>query len=112
MFFFARHCANGSSQIKGINFDQSNSPVEHADSFRINIDIADMHRLTARILDVSNAFQTKNVPIHEKVFDSPPPYYLDWFEISYPNVTINLDYGPFFLQCMNLIQGTKPSGIQ
>ena len=53
--FVARHCANGGSQIKGIYFDQSYSPVAHADSFRINIAIAYMHGLTAIILDVSNA---------------------------------------------------------
>ena len=57
--FVARHCANGSSQIKGIDFDQSYSPVAHAYSFRINISIESMHRLTAIILDVSNAFQNK-----------------------------------------------------
>ena len=67
--------------------------------------IADMHRLTTRVLDVSNAFQNTYVPIHEIVCVSPPPYYLDWFEIYYPNVTINQYYGPFFLQCMNGIQG-------
>ena len=75
--FFARHSKNGSSQIKGIDSDQSYSSVAHADSFIINISIADMHILTARILDVSNAFQNKNVPIHEIVCVSPPPYYLD-----------------------------------
>ena len=41
--FVARHCANGSSQIKGIDFDKSYSPVAHADYFRINIAIASMH---------------------------------------------------------------------
>ena len=64
-----------------------------------------MHILTARILDVSNAFQNTNVPIHERVCVSPPPYYLDWFKRSYLNVTLNRDDGPFFLQCMNGIQG-------
>ena len=53
---FARHCENGSSQIQGICFDLSYSPVAHYEYFRINIAIADMHRLTTRILDVSNAF--------------------------------------------------------
>ena len=64
--FFARPCENESSQIKGIYFDQSYIPVTHADSFRINIDIASIHILTARILDVSNAFQNTNFPIHER----------------------------------------------
>ena len=71
-----------------------------------------MHILTARILDVSNAFQNTNVPIHERVCVSPPSYYLDWFEIPYLNVLLNKDGGPFCLQCMNGIQGTNPSGRQ
>ena len=54
--FVACHCANGSSHIQDIYFYQSYIPVSHADSFRINISIADMHRLTVRILGVSNSF--------------------------------------------------------
>ena len=86
--------------------------MAHADLLRINIAIAYMHRLTDRILDVSNTFQNTNVPIHERVCVCPTPYYLDWFKISYPNVLLNLDDGLFFLQCMNVIQGTKPAGRQ
>ena len=55
--FVARHCANGSFQIQDIYFDRSYSPVAHDDSFIINISIAAMYRLTANILDVSNALQ-------------------------------------------------------
>ena len=87
--FIARHCSNGIYHIKGIDFDQSCSQVAHADSFIINIAIVSMHRLTAIILDVSNEFQNKNVPIHEIFCVSSPPYYLYWFEISYPNVALN-----------------------
>ena len=71
-----------------------------------------MYRLAASILDVSNSFQNTNVPIFKRLCVSPPPYYLDWFEISYPNVTLNKNGGLFFLQCINRIQGTKPSGRQ
>ena len=67
----------------------------HADSFRINISIEYMHRLTAIILDVSNASQNTNVPINERVCVSPPPYYLDFFERYYPNVPLNRYDGPF-----------------
>ena len=63
--------------------------MAHADSFRINISIVYMHTLTARILDVSNALQIKNVPIYEKFCVSIPPYYLDLFEIYYPNFPLN-----------------------
>ena len=62
--FVARHCENGSSQIKCIDFDQFYSPVAHADSFRINIANTYMNILTDRILDVSNEFQNKNSSIH------------------------------------------------
>ena len=71
-----------------------------------------MHRLIASILDVSNAFQNKNFPIHERVCVISPLYYLDLFEISYPNVSLNRDYGPFCIQFMDGIQGEKPSGRQ
>ena len=50
------------------------------------------------------------MPIHEIVFFGPTPYYLDWFGKSYPSVPLNRDDGPFFLQCVNEIQGTKPAG--
>ena len=49
------------------------------------------------------------VPIHEIVCVISPPYYLNWFEISYPNVPLNRYDGPFCLQCMNRIQGKKPA---
>ena len=71
-----------------------------------------MHRLTARILGVSNAFQNTNVPSHERVCVSPPPYYLDLFERSHPNIPLNRDDDSFCLQCMNGIQGKNPSGRQ
>ena len=57
-----------------------------------------MHRLTARVLYVSNLFQNTNVPIHEIVCVSPPPYYIYLFEISYTNVPLNQYYGPFCIQ--------------
>ena len=78
--------------------------MAHAESFRINIAIADMHILTGMILDVSNAFQNTNVPINERVCVIPPPYYINWFERSYPNVTLNLDDGTCYPRCMNVIQ--------
>ena len=70
--------------------------MAHADSLRIKISIASMHILTSRILDVSNAFKNTNVPIHERVCASPPPYYLDYLKDL---IRIR-------------IQGTNPSGSQ
>ena len=71
-----------------------------------------MHRLNARILYVSNSFHSTNVPIHEIFCVSLPPYYIDWFEISYPNFPINRGDGTFCIQLMNEIQVTKPDGQQ
>ena len=98
--------------ILKVLLNQSYSPVAHSGSFRINTDIGYKHRLTSRILDVSNSFQNTNFLIHEVVYVSTPPYYIDWFEISYSNFSLNRDDGLFCLQCMNGIQGTKPTGIQ
>ena len=69
-----------------------------------------MHRLTASILYVINAFNNTNVPIHERVCVNPPPYFLEWFEIYYPNIPLNRDGGPFCIQFMNGVQGGKPAG--
>ena len=96
--FVARHYANGSSQIQGIGFDRSYSPVTHTESFRINMANVAMHRLPARMLDVNNAFQNTNVSINEIVCISPLTYCLDWFEKYYPNVIINQDEDKFCLQ--------------
>ena len=71
-----------------------------------------MHRLTTSILDISNEFKNTSVPIHERVSFSPPRYYLDWFERSYPNVPLNRYDGPFCLQFMNGIQVKNPAGRQ
>ena len=103
--YVARHCVNEISHIQGIYFDQSYSTVAHADSFIINIYNADIHRLTASILDVSNKFQNTNVTIHQIVCFSPPPYYIHWFEKYYPNVPLNQYDGPFCPQFMNESQG-------
>ena len=111
MKFFVIHCENVSYHIKGIGFYQLYSTVVHADSFIIKFYIAYKHRRTARILDVSNTFQNKNVTINEIFCVSTPPYYIDWFEISYHNVLLNRYDGPFCLQFMNIIQLTKPAGI-
>ena len=81
--------------------------MAHTDSFRKKIDIADMHRLTAMILDISNEFHNKNVTINERVCVIPPTYYLDWFGKYYQNVPLNKYDGPFCIQCMYGIQGVN-----
>ena len=86
---FAHHCSNGSYQIQGTDVDHSYSPMAHAEYIRINISITDMNILTDKISDISNEFQNTNVSIHEIVCVSPPPYYIDWFDIYQPSVPLN-----------------------
>ena len=71
-----------------------------------------MNRLTERIFYVSNTFHNTNVQIHEILFISPPPYYLDQFEKYYLNVSLNKDDVPFYSQYMNIIQGNNSLGWQ
>ena len=66
-----------------------------------------MHRLSAIVLDVSNALQNGNFTIHERVFVIPPPYYLVLFEKSYPIINLDKYYDKFCLKCMNGIQAKK-----
>ena len=68
-----------------------------------------MHRLTARILDVSNEFHNTTVPTNQRFCVSKIIYYLHWFESYFSNVPLNQDYGQFIFQYMNVIQGRKPS---
>ena len=85
-------------------------PVAEADSFRIKNSIASMHRLTTMIL--GNESNNKIVPIHDRVCVNSPPYYLNWFEISYPNVPPNIYDGSLCLQCMNGIKVKFPAVLQ
>ena len=88
-------------------FYQPNSPVSYSDLFGVNIPIAPMHRITTIILDVSNDFHNTDYPIHERVFVILQPYYLDWFEKTYPYIPLNQDYIHLFLKCVHIIQGTR-----
>ena len=81
--------------------------MAHTESFIFNIAIADMRRLTSSTLNVSNIGQNTNVPIHEIVCVSSPSYFLDWFEISYPNVPLNIDEVTFLYSMHELNSGNK-----
>ena len=84
--------------IQVVDINQPYSTFYHADYLRININITDMHRLTASIWDVSNDFQNKYFPINEIVYVSIPPYNMDYFEQYYPNFLLNWYVVPLFIQ--------------
>ena len=70
--------------------------MAYAESLKINISIATMCRLTARVLDVSNAFHNTNVPFNERLCVSAQSCYLDWFEIFTP-MFLSIDIMVHFL---------------
>ena len=90
-------------QVVGIN--QYYRPVAHYEKLRININITDIHRLTASIWGFSNDFQNKHFPINEIVCVSIPPYNMDLFEKYYPNFLLNWYDISLFIQQMNGIEG-------
>ena len=53
---FARHCADAIYHIEGICVYQYYGTVERIYSFRINISIADVYRISTRIVYVRNFF--------------------------------------------------------
>ena len=53
-----------------------------------------------------------NVPVNKRVCVSPPPYYLDWFEVSYPNVPLNWDEDQSCLQYIKKPRKKNPTGRQ
>ena len=74
--FVAHHFLDWVSHIQGVGFDHYYSPVAHTESFIIKIYIVALNRLAERILDSSNTFKNKNVPINETFSVISPPYYL------------------------------------
>jgi hypothetical protein len=57
-----RHCADGSRQKKGVNFDYSYSPTAAASSVRFTLRYAAFRRFELALLDVENAFQILLTP--------------------------------------------------
>jgi hypothetical protein len=111
--FITRHCANGSSMIRGIDFQESYSAVALASSVRISISIAAAENMIMAIIDVKNAFQNTMIPEDQRQHLSLPPYYISWFRRKYPTVTIEeAPDGRYCIQTINAIQGTKPAGRQ
>ena len=95
---------------KGIDYDETHTSCLSARGFRTILAIAASDSLTLGTLDVRNAFQNTQRSVSERVLLTPPPFYLEWFNLRYPHLSISRDDGPFCLQAVNGIQGTKDIG--
>jgi hypothetical protein len=75
----ARLVANGYSQVEGLDFDQTYSPVARLESIRILLAYATYHGFKLYQIDVKSAFL--NGPIKEEVYVEQPP---DFEDSEYP----------------------------
>jgi len=109
---YSRHCANGSTMIKGLDYKESYAAIAVIDSCRIVIAIASRYGLTIYVIDIKNAFQTTLLHPSERIYLHLPPYYLRWFKETYPNHPLPPAKTIYILQSIHAIQGTKPAGKQ
>ena len=109
---YSRHCANGSTMIKGLDYKESYAAIAVIDSCRIVIAIASRYGLVIYIIDIKNAFQTTLLHPNERIYLHLPPYYLRWFRETYPNHALPPAKTIYILQSIHAVQGTKPAGKQ
>ena len=109
---YSRHCANGSTMVKGLDFKESYAAIAVIDSCRIILAIASRYGLIIFVIDIKNAFQTTLLSPHERVYLHLPPYYLKWFKETYPTHHLPPAKTIYILQSIHAIQGTKPAGKQ
>ena len=107
---YSRHCANGSVQIQGIDFDSSYAAIVTTDSIRICVAFGASRNMLVFSIDIGNAFQTNLLPSTERVYLRCPPFYIDWFKQTYPNHTLPPAQTCYVLQAVHSIQGSKSAG--
>ena len=107
------HCNNGGTQLKGVGFYQSSSPILAALILRLIVAIATTHHITIGIVDVTNDFQNSLKDSYEREIIDCPPHYLSWFKFHFPN--IHIQHSPddhYAMDILHGMRGTKPSGLQ
>ncbi|KAK1616242.1 hypothetical protein QYE76_021759 [Lolium multiflorum] len=82
----ARLVAQGFSQVEGIDFGETYSPVARLESIRILLAYASRHNFKLQQMDVKIAFL--NGPLHEEVYVKQPPGFED---LNFPNHVYKLD---------------------
>jgi len=108
--FQARHCVNGKDMEKGIDFEESYSPVVEPATIRATVAISASETLTLGVLDVTNAFQNTIKDPNSRMHVTIPPHYLQWFKHCFPNVKTQENKTGCCLQVCNGMQGDKAAG--
>ena len=98
-----RLCQNGKEDsIDKVN--NSHSPTCLADSMRFTLTVS------ACFSNIVNFFQNAIRDPKDKVCMCLPPYYLEWFNFTYPNTRVTLNKGRLVVQLFNVCQGSTYAG--
>lgn len=55
---YSRHCANGSIQVKGVNYFTSYAAITTEDLIRISLAFAATRKMLVFVIDIGNCFQS------------------------------------------------------
>ena len=106
---FPLHCDNGGTQVKGVIFDQSCSPLLAESNLILFIAAPFAYQLTIGISDATNYFQNSLKASNECYIINCPPHYITWFKFRLPNIFIEkTPDGQYVMEIYHGMQGTKP----
>ena len=98
-----RLCQNvKENQINKVN--NSHYTTCLADRMRFNLAILAYFYMWISVVGIVNFFQNTIRDTKEKDYMHLPPYYLEWFNFTYPNVKVTLDKGRLVVQLFNVCQ--------
>ena len=104
------YCANGSVQIKCIDYFTSYAAIVTCDSIRACLAFGAFMKMLVFSLDIGNAFQNTLVPVLQRVYVCCPPVYIEWFMQMYPKIPLPPMKTCYVLQAVHAIQGSRTVG--
>ena len=106
-----RHCVNG-NKIKGIEkYGPTFAPTIPPETLRFQLAYSSAFEFKLQTGDCSNVFQCTYEPDpHKRIWCYLPPFYLQWWNLRYPNDTIDPTQGPYTMQAAQNIQGIPHAG--
>ena len=106
-----RHCVNG-RKIKGnLKYGPTFAPTISPETLRFQLSYSAAFNFKLQTGDYSNAFQCTYEPdANKRIWCHPPPFYLQWWNLRYPNDPLDPTDGPFAMQAIQNIQGTPHAG--
>ena len=107
-----RPCSNGGPMVQGKDFDESHANTAAWESIRMLLALSSVLHFRVFGIDIGNAFQStpredsrETPPIYMKC----PPLYIDWFNMTFEKLAVDKSHGPYVVQLLVYMQGTKPA---